>query len=270
MKTIRNSEDFQKRYFLEVGKYPQLTKEEEIDLSRKARKGDEKAKKKLIMCNLRLVISIAKSYATHNISFLDLIEEGNMGLIKAVDRYDPERGFRFSTYSSWWIKQSISRAVSNYSRTIRIPIHILKLISRYYELRSNRDNLDVDEQIERLGISRKRFVMLEELIRNIKALDMSNSLDMYNQLADNVQGENDENPETFILRQLENEELAKLIERLSEREQYILKIRYGFMDGTPHTLANIGKSLNLSRERVRQVEKRALRKLKLLINSEEK
>jgi RNA polymerase primary sigma factor len=221
------------------------------------------------MCNLRLVISIAKSYTTHNISFLDLIEEGNMGLIKAVDRFDPERGFRFSTYSSWWIKQSISRAVSNYSRTIRIPIHIFKLIRQYFEIKNKKNNLSIDEQIKKLGISRKKFVMLEELIRNVKALDMSNSLEMYNKLADNIQVEDYVNPETIILRQLENEEFTKLIERLSDREQYILKIRYGFVDGEPHTLASIGKMINVSRERVRQVEKRALRKLKLLIELEE-
>jgi len=270
MKESKDIEDLKKRYFLEVSKYPRLSKDEEIDLARKARKGDEEAKKKLIICNLRPVISIAKSYTGHNISFLDLIEEGNMGLIKAVERFDPERGFRFSTYSSWWIKQSISRAVSNYSRTIRIPIHIFKLISRYFELKSKKVNLSLEEQIEQLGVSKKKFIMLEELIRNIKALDISSSLDMYNQLADNMQVENEVNPETIILRQIENEEFSKLIERLSEREQYILKIRYGFIDGETHTLSSIGKTMDVSRERVRQVEKRALRKLKTLIESEEK
>ncbi|MDZ7859926.1 MAG: RNA polymerase sigma factor RpoD/SigA [Candidatus Krumholzibacteriota bacterium] len=269
MKKIKDIEDFQQRYFLEVGKYPRLTKEEEIDLARKVQQGDEEAKKRLIMCNLRLVISIAKSYRTYNISFLDLIEEGNMGLIKAVDKYDPERGFRFSTYSSWWIKQSISKAVSNYSRTIRIPIHILKLISSYFELKNSRDNLDIDEQIKQLGISRNKFIMLEELIMNIKALDMSSSIDTYNQLADDFQVEDDVNPEKIILRQIENEELADIIERLSEREKYILKIRYGLLDGETHTLASIGERINVSRERVRQIEKRALGKLKLLIDSQE-
>ncbi|MCD6379352.1 RNA polymerase sigma factor RpoD/SigA [bacterium] len=269
MRNAKEMENFQKRYFLEVSKYPRLSKEEEIALARKVLEGDEEAKRKLIMCNLRLVISIAKSYTTPNISFLDLIEEGNMGLIKAVDRFDPERGFRFSTYSSWWIRQSISRAVSNYSRTIRIPIHIFRLISRYFELKNKKNNLNVDEQIKQLGISRKKFRMLEELIRNVKALDMSNSIDMYNQLADNFQVEGYVNPETIILRQLENEEFARLIERLSDREQYILKIRYGFMDGETHTLESIGKTINVSRERVRQIERRALRKLKLLIDLEE-
>ncbi len=269
MKRKQDSEDLQRRYFLEISKYPRLSREEEIDLARKARKGDEEARRTLIMCNLRLVISIAKSYASHNIPFLDLIEEGNMGLIKAVERFDPEKGFRFSTYSSWWIRQSIVRAISNYSRTIRIPIHIFKLITKYFDLESMQQKVSKQEKIKALGISKKKFIMLEELIKNIRALDVSSSLDTYNQLADKIKVEGSIDPEQIIIEQIENEELADLIERLSERERFILKIRYGFADGAPHTLADIGKMINLSRERVRQLEKRALRKLRLLMSSDD-
>lgn len=269
MKKEIDPEDLKRRYFLEISKYPRLTREEEVSLARRARSGDEEARRRLIMCNLRLVVSIAKSYASHNVPFLDLIEEGNMGLIKAVERFDPERGFKFSTYSSWWIRQSIFRAISDYSRTIRIPIHIFKLITKYFDLENQKENLSVEEKIKNLGISKKKFIMLEELIKNIKALDISNSLDMYNQLADNIRVEEDIDPEKIILEQIENEELADLIDRLSEREQLILKIRYGFADGSVHTLADIGNMINISRERVRQLEKRALRKLKLLISMDE-
>lgn len=256
-------EDISRKYFLEVSRYPLLSREDEYRLARKVREGDEEAKRMMILSNLRLVISIAKSYTNHNVPFLDLIEEGNMGLIKAVDRFDPEKGFRFSTYSSWWIKQYISRAIANYSRTIKIPIHIFKLMIKYFDM----EGFTAGEKIEELGISEKRFQTLEQLIKNIRALDVSNTIDKYNQLADNIRVEDDIDPEQIILNQIEHEQLSELIDRLSDRERFILKIRYGFSDGAPHTLADIGGRMNVSRERVRQLEKKALRKLKAIIEA---
>jgi RNA polymerase primary sigma factor len=256
-------EDISRKYFREVSKYPPLSREQEYDLARRVRLGDEEAKKEMILSNLRLVISIAKSYINNPVPFLDLIEEGNMGLIKAVDRFDPERGFRFSTYASWWIKQYISRAVANYSRTIKIPIHIFKLMIKYFDL----EGLSDAEKVEKLDISKKRFRALEQLIKNIRALDLSSTIDQYNQLADNIRMEDDIDPEQMILNQIEHEELSELIDRLSDRERFILKIRYGFSDGAPHTLEEIGGRMNVSRERVRQLEARALRKLKKIIEA---
>ncbi len=259
---------FYNRYFKDIGKYPLLSQEEEIDLARRARAGDEDARKRLILSNLKLVITIAKSYSSYGVPFLDLIEEGNLGLIKAVSRFDPEKGYRFSTYSSWWIKQSIVRAISNFSRTIRIPIHVFQLMKKYISVEKSGENLSQSEKAELLGISDRKLRMTEELIRNIRALDVSNSIDTLTQLANNTDIEDDTDVEKIILSQMEHEELASLLDRLSEREKLIIKIRYGFDDGVSHTLAETGRVINVSRERVRQLETRALRKLKCLLDPE--
>ncbi len=265
----RTERELQNRYFKEISAYPLLSKEEEIELARKARDGDEKARRKLILSNLKLVITIAKSYSSYGVPFLDLIEEGNLGLIKAVNRFDPDKGFRFSTYSSWWIKQSIVRAISNYSRTIRIPIHIFQLMSRYVAQEKDKKSLSPEEKADNLNISRKKFRMLEELVSNIRALDLSTSVDTYNQLASNLEMEDGIDAEKIILQQIEHEELSALLDRLSDREKLIIKIRYGFDDGEPHTLAETGEVIHVSRERVRQLEMRALKKLRCIIAPQE-
>jgi RNA polymerase primary sigma factor len=260
-------DDIQGRYLREINRYPLLTAGEEIDLARKARSGDAEARKKLIVGNLKLVITIAHSFASYTVPFLDLVEEGNLGLIKAVSRFDPDKGFRFSTYASWWIRQSIVRAISNSSRTIRIPIHVFQLMSRYVALEQDPETarLSQEEKANRLKISLRRFRMLEELVENIRALDLSSSLDVYTQLARPVEPTAGTDPEKIILQQMEYEGLQELMERLSEREKLILRIRYGFDDGEPHTLAETGEVVNVSRERVRQLEMRALRKLRCIL-----
>jgi RNA polymerase primary sigma factor len=267
MDSNRQIDDIQRRYFKEINRYPLLSAEEEIDLARKTLGGDLEARRKLIVANLRLVITIARSFASYGVPFLDLVEEGNLGLIKAVGKFDPEKGFRFSTYASWWIRQSIVRAVSNYSRTIRIPIHVFQLMTRYVSLTQEPGSaaLTREERAERLKISLKRYRMLEELVENIRALDLPSSLDAYAQLARSVEPVAGTDPEKIIMQQMEHEHFAKLMERLSERERLILRIRYGFDDGEPHTLAETGETVNVSRERVRQLEMRALRKLRFLI-----
>lgn len=267
MREERGIDELQKRYFRDISRYPLLTHEEEIDLARKIQKGDEEARRKMILCNLKLVITIAKSYMTYRIPFLDLVEEGNLGLIKAVSRFDPERGYRFSTYASWWIKQAIVRAISNYSRTIRIPIHIFQLMTKYVAMEKELASLSVESKAERLKISPKKCRMIEELIKNIKALDLASSIDTFTQLSKSVEAESPSNPEQIILQQIEYEHLAGLMERLSDRERLILKVRYGFDDGEPHTLAETGEVMKVSRERVRQLEMRALRKLKRLLEA---
>jgi len=267
MAAERETSDLERKYLRDINAHPLLTAEEEIDLSRKARAGDAEARKSLILSNLRLVVTIARSYASYGVPFLDLVEEGNVGLIKAVGRYDPEKGFRFSTYASWWIRQAIVRAISDHSRTIRIPIHIFQLMTKYIALEKEpgSDVLTSEQKAERLGISKKRFLMMRDLVANIRALDLSSSVDAYNQLARTAEPETGTDPEAIVLRQLEHENFDELMQRLSDREKLIIKIRYGFADGEPHTLAETGAVVKVSRERVRQLEMRALRKLRLLI-----
>jgi RNA polymerase primary sigma factor len=263
-------DDIQRRYFKEISAYPLLTAEEEVELARRLRNGDEEARRKLILSNLKLVITIAKSYTNHNVPFLDLIEEGNIGLIKAVSRFDPERGFRFSTYASWWIRQAIVRAISTHSRTIRIPIHVFQLMTKYVAIEDEAGRYSDEEKAKKLKISMKRFRMLEKLIRNIKALDLANSIEAFNQLSRSLDTDTGSSPEKIILQQIENEELTRLLERLSEREKLIIRIRYGLEDGEPHTLSETGEVIHVSRERVRQLEMRALKKLRLLLESQAK
>jgi RNA polymerase primary sigma factor len=262
-----DGDDIQRRYFKDIGKYPLLTAEEEVDLARSVQAGDEEARRKLILSNLKLVVTIAKSYTNHNVPFLDLIEEGNLGLIKAVSRFDPERGFRFSTYASWWIRQAIVRAISTHSRTIRIPIHVFQLMTKYVAIEEETESYSAEEKAEKLKISMKRFRMLEKLVMNIKALDLANSIETFNQLSRSLDTEIGSNPEKIILQQIEHEELTELLERLSEREKLIIRIRYGLEDGEPHTLSETGEVVHVSRERVRQLEMRALKKLRFLLES---
>ncbi len=264
-------EGLERRYLREIGKYPVLSAREEKELARKAKAGDGEARKILILSNLKLVVKIARSHASAGVPLLDLVEEGNLGLIKAVSKFEPEKGFRFSTYASWWIRQSIERAISSYSRTIRIPIHVFQLVSKYIALEQDPSSTSLDsrERAKKLGISMKRYRALQELVENIRALDLSSSLDAYEQLARSA-GEADtyeNDPEQLILRQIESSDIEELLERLSDREKLVLRIRYGLYDGEPRTLAETGNLVKVSRERIRQLESRALRKLRLLLES---
>jgi RNA polymerase primary sigma factor len=261
------TDEIEKRYYHEINRYPLLSAEEEIDLARRVQSGDQNARRTLILANLKLVITIARSFSSYGVPFLDLVEEGNLGLMKAVTRFDPEKGFRFSTYASWWIKQAIVRAIANHSRTIRIPIHVFQLMMKYIALEPQLEQkgLTKEEQASRLGVSRKRYRMIQGLVENVRALDLANSVDALNQLSRSIESEPGIDPEKIILQMMENENLGELMERLSTREKLILRIRYGFDDGEPHTLAETGKVIHVSRERVRQLEMRALRKLKCLL-----
>ncbi|MDD3642133.1 MAG: RNA polymerase sigma factor RpoD/SigA [Candidatus Krumholzibacteria bacterium] len=261
-------EQSRRMYFRDVSRFPVLTRDEEGDLARRARAGDEDARRKLILSNLKLVITIARSYASYGVPFLDLIEEGNLGLIRAVSRFDPDKGFRFSTYSSWWIRQAVVRAISNHSRTIRIPIHVFQLMTRFIALDNSNEELSTEEMARRLGISQRKFNTLEKLVRDIRALDLAGSKDSFSQLAADTESDDSADPERIVLSQIEHEELASLLDRLSEREQLIIRVRYGFEDGEPRTLAETGKLMHVSRERVRQLEMRALRKLKHLLETD--
>jgi RNA polymerase primary sigma factor len=264
--------DIQTRYLIEINRYPLLTVDQERELAKAISEGDEQAKKKLIISNLRLVVTIAKRYLGQGLSFLDLVEEGNLGLIKAAGKFDYTKGFRFSTYSSWWIKQSITRAIANQSKAIRIPIHIYQLINRYLRLEDKQGGAYHSEAeiAEALGIKRGKVRLLKNLIQGIRSEELQVTADALQKLSVDYGRDVVALPEAMVTLQLENEQIVSLIEKhLSKREQEILKTRFGLSDGTPKTLAETGKLIGVSRERIRQIEKRALQKLKLMLSSTE-
>ncbi len=260
--------DIQSLYLAEIGRYPLLTADEELELGRRISQGDEEARKKLIISNLRLVVSIAKRYSGRGHSLLDLIEEGNIGLMRAATKYDYTRGFRFSTYASWWIKQAITRGIATQSRTIRIPVHVYQLINRYTRTEEQLGLTGVsDEQMaEALDVSLKKVRLVRNLIVGIRSDEPLVSAEAFNRLKHETDGVA-LTPERTVSEHLENEEIAELLERaLTEREQEILRLRYGLEDGIPKTLAATGDIIGVSRERIRQIEKRALQKLNLLLS----
>ncbi len=262
--------DIEARYLAEISRYPLLTAEEEVDLARRARAGDEEARRRLIISNLRLVVTIARRYLGRGHSLMDLVEEGNLGLIKAAARFDPERGFRFSTYASWWIKQSITRGMANQSRTLRVPVHIFQLINRFIrEEDTFQGRTPSDEEIAaRLGISVKKARLVRKLITGIRGDEPLISAEALQKLAADAYYRNTHSPEETVTMQLEHQHMLDLVEKhLSEREQAILTMRYGLDGDEPKTLAEVGEIIGVSRERVRQLEKRALQKLNLMLSS---
>ena len=258
--------DIQTRYLAEISRYPLLTPEEEREVGKRVSEGDEEAKRTLIISNLRLVVTIAKRYMGQGLSFLDLVEEGNLGLIRASTKFDYSKGFRFSTYASWWIKQSITRAIANQGKAIRIPIHIYQLINRYLRLEDSRSpvRLDDAEAAEALGVSVRKIRLVKSLIHGIRSEELTITAEALQKLSSD-EGASD--PDEIISIQMENQQVADLMERyLSKREQEILRTRYGLGDGEPRTLAETGRIIGVSRERIRQIEKRALQKLKLMLS----
>jgi RNA polymerase primary sigma factor len=264
------SYDIQARYLAEIGRYPLLTPQEEIELGRRTAGGDEDAKRRLVISNLRLVVTIAKRYAHGGQPLLDLIEDGNLGLIRAAAKFDYRKGFRFSTYASYWIKQSIKRGIASQSRAIRIPVHIHHLINRYVrveeQLRKDGQATDDQSMSEALEVSVRRVKLVRALIVGIRDADPGASADALQRLAADPMNRGHGSPESMVTLQLENEEMANLFERcLNPREQEVLKLRFGLDDGEPKTLGEAGERVGVSRERVRQIEKRALQKLNILL-----
>ena len=267
---ITGDYDIQTRYLMEINRYSLLTPEEERDVAKQVSEGDENARRRLINCNLRLVVTIAKRYMGQGLTFLDLVEEGNLGLIRAAGKFDYQKGFRFSTYASWWIKQAITRAIANQSKSIRIPIHIYQLITRYLRMEDRVAGGEFDERdaSEALGISVRKARLVKDLIRGIRSEELEITADALQKLSSESTQEGSASAEDLINVQLESEELAAYVAKyLSPREQQILKIRYGLDDGRPRTLAETGRMIGVSRERIRQIEKRALQKLKLMLSS---
>jgi RNA polymerase primary sigma factor len=260
--------DIQAQYLAEIGKYDLLTADEEQALAKLVAEGDEDAKRQLVLSNLRLVVTIAKRYTGHGQSLMDLIEEGNIGLIKAAGKFDHAKGFRFSTYASWWIKQAITRGIANQSRTIRIPVHIYQLINRYVREEERRGLKPVgDEKMaEALDVPVKKIKLVKSLINGIRADDPLASADALQKLAAEAHHMKTQNPEEIVGMQVENEFITDLIDKhLSDREQEILRVRYGLDGSEPQTLAAAGKMMGVSRERIRQIEKRALKKLSIML-----
>jgi RNA polymerase primary sigma factor len=256
------------RYFGQIGRGRLLTHEEEIDLGRRTREGDKTARSKLIEKNLRLVIPIAKKYRGMGLPFGDLIQEGNIGLMRAADKFDPEKGFRFSTYATWWIRQAVQRAVADKGRTIRVPVHmgekIKKMARTYNELSAQLQREPTDEEVaERLGWDVDRVKDVKSAIPDATSLNQPLSSDEgSSELGDFVEDERESGADGEVVRELETRRLMESVARLPERQRRVLVRRYGLDGEKPSTLADLSEELEISRERVRQLQREAERVLR--------
>ena len=256
-----------KAYLKEIGQVPLLSAEEEQTLARAARAGDADARRRLSEANLRLVVSVAKRYAGRGLPFLDLIQEGNLGLMKAAEKFEPDRGFKFSTYATWWIRQSITRAIADQGRTIRIPVHLVEHINRVRKtagelLRKNGREPTVEEIAVRLEMEPDRVRELLQLAQEPVSLETPVGEEEDAHLEDFIQDEEAGIPVDEAGRQLLRRELMSVLKSLTPREERVITLRFGLDDGRPRTLEELGKEFNVTRERIRQIEAKALRKLR--------
>jgi len=262
-----------KSYFKDVRGIPLLTAEEEITLAKRIQKGDEKARKQMIRSNLRLVISIAKRYINLGVPLSDLIEEGNIGLMRSVEKFDPDKGFRFSTYAAWWIKQAISRSIIDQGKMIRVPVYMNEEILKYKKAKEilmhklNRKPR-VSEIAKKLQVPVDKVREYERAIAKMSSLDAPLGEEGDGQVKDIIADETLLNPEEQLEEFFNKERAKNLLEHLSAREKKILILRYGLADGTAKTLAEIADEINVSRERVRQIEFAAIKKIKKMIDDE--
>ena len=254
-------------YLKDIGKVPLLSAEEEIELAKRMEAGDEMAKKKLAESNLRLVVSIAKRYVGRGMLFLDLIQEGNLGLLKAVEKFDYRKGYKFSTYATWWIRQAITRAIADQARTIRIPVHMVETINKV--TRVSRDLLQklgrepLPEEVgEVMGLPKERVQEIMKIAQEPVSLETPIGEEEDSHLGDFIQDESIPTPVEATNQTLLHEQLDEVVSTLTEREQRVIKLRFGWDDGRPRTLEEVGKEFNVTRERIRQIEAKALRKLR--------
>lgn len=256
-----------KMYLREIGQIDLLGYEDEIELAKKAALGDQNSSKRLVEANLRLVVSIAKKHTNRGLKLLDLIQEGNMGLMKAVEKFESEKGYKFSTYATWWIRQAITRAIADQGRTIRIPVHMIETInkikkeSRIYLQETGKDPTP-EILAKRLGMEAEKIKAIIEMNQEPISLETPVGSEEDSELGDFVEDQKILNPYEATNRKLLKEQLSKVLKTLSEREENVLRYRYGLDDGCPRTLEEVGKLFNVTRERIRQIEVKALRKLR--------
>ncbi len=256
-----------KMYLKDIGKVPLLTAEEELELAEKMSQGDEGAKKKLSEANLRLVVSIAKRYAGRGMHFLDLIQEGNLGLMKAVEKFDFQRGFKFSTYATWWIKQAITRAIADQARTIRIPVHMVETINKQGRVtRALLQKLGREPTPEEIALEMdttvQRVIEIQRIAQDPVSLETPIGEEEDSHLGDFIEDEQAQAPSDVVAYTMLKEQLIGVLDTLTPREEKVLRLRYGIDDGRPRTLEEVGKEFNVTRERIRQIEAKALRKLR--------
>ena len=264
------ADDSVRLYLREIGKIPLLTPEEEADLAQRIVKGDKKAKDKMVESNMRLVVSIAKRYGGRGLDFLDLIQEGNTGLLRAVEKFDPEKGFKFSTYATWWVRQAITRAIADQARTIRITVHMVETINKVLrttrKLTSELNREPTNEEIAKeLDMEPEKVDYVMRIKQDIASLDASvgrEGDDEDSVLGDFVEDEERDSPEDSAANQILKEQLSEIIATLTDREQKIIRLRFGIGGGRPHTLEEVGNEFDVTRERIRQIEAKALSKLR--------
>ncbi len=262
------ADDSVRLYLREIGKIPLLTAEEELELAQKVVSGDKRAKDKMAEANMRLVVSIAKRYVGRGLDLLDLIQEGNTGLLRAVEKFDPDKGFKFSTYATWWIRQAITRAIADQARTIRIPVHMVETINKLLRTQRrltqelNREPTN-DEIAKAMEMEVEKVEHIMKIKQDISSLDASVRDDEEDSvLGDFIVDEDTMSPEESATTQLLKEQVKDMLGALTEREQKILKLRFGLEDGKSHTLEEVGQEFSVTRERIRQIEAKALAKLR--------
>ena len=254
-------------YLKEIGKVPLLSAEEEVELAMRMEAGDEYAKQKLVEANLRLVVSIAKKYVGRGMLFLDLIQEGNLGLMKAVDKFDYRKGYKFSTYATWWIRQAITRSIADQARTIRIPVHMVETINKLIRvsrqlLQENGREPTPDEIAEEMGISVEKVREILKIAQEPVSLETPIGEEEDSHLGDFIPDEDAPAPAEAAAFSMLKEQLVEVLDTLTDREQKVLKLRFGLEDGRARTLEEVGKEFDVTRERIRQIEAKALRKLR--------
>ena len=264
------SDDSVRLYVREIGKIPLLSAEEEMDLARRIVEGDKKAKDKMAEANMRLVVSIAKRYSGRGLDFLDLIQEGNTGLLRAVEKFDPDKGFKFSTYATWWIRQAITRAIADQARTIRIPVHMVETINKLLRTQRrmtqelNREPT-IEELSKELDMEPEKIEYVIKIKQDISSLDAGVGRDGEDDdsvLQDFIVDEDTVSPEDSASNQLLKEQVQEILSSLSDREQKIVRMRFGLDNGKNHTLEEVGQEFAVTRERIRQIEAKALAKLR--------
>lgn len=266
LNNFANLDDSVKLYLKEIGKIPLLNREEELEIAKKVSQGDEKAKQILVESNLRLVVSIARKYTKKGMPMLDLVQEGTIGLIRAVEKFDYTKGFKFSTYASWWIRQGITRAIADQSRTIRVPVHMVEKINRLSVISLNLSK-ELGREPRPEEIAQKMEIPLEKVVQVINISQRPQSIESTigqeenTELEEIIADKNALSPEEIVTASLLKDQIEELLETLTEREKGVLELRYGLNGGEKRTLEEVGREFNVTRERARQIEKMALRKL---------